>query len=319
LKVEGVGETAPTPNRGIGWLPLAGAVATILAVIATVAVTLGIHLDNKIGAVQRDVQGSNTRLQKVEDALKVLGNQQSDQTQKLIHELLATATKTKNSALGAKALEVASELTARLRDEKRSASPEFFRSAIESLSQAKQPALRTVAFAVQQQLAEYRSALTPDPPRSSWAALPARNVAAAMIVIGDGDSHPVTLLGGIMPFKPMPHAVQVFPNAKIIGGYFDVSPVSGDAFIVGAGRAPSSLPYIQDVFIRGGMQKLDGFQWKHVTFIGAHIAYKGGEVKLENVTFVNCTFDLPKDQRGSKVAQYVALSLPSLEIGASRS
>jgi hypothetical protein len=50
-----------------------------------------------------------------------------------------------------------------------------------------------------------------------------------------------------------------------------------------------------------------------------HISYKGGLLKLEGVRFVNCTFDLPPDPRGAKLAQYVALNEPKLEFGSAAS
>src|SRR5207245_10955818 len=37
---------------------------------------------------------------------------------------------------------------------------------------------------------------------------------------------------------------------------------------------------------------LDGEYWKNVTIKNARIVYKGGPIQLENVYFVNCTFDM---------------------------
>jgi len=77
----------------------------------------------------------------------------------LIHDLLATAATTKNLPIAAKAVEVASQLTTQLREDKQPAPPEFFQSVVESLSHTKQPELKDAAFKAQLQLAEYRSSL----------------------------------------------------------------------------------------------------------------------------------------------------------------
>lgn len=116
-------------------------------------------------------------------------------------------------------------------------------------------------------------------------------------------------------FKPMEHAVKIFPGAFISGGAFDVSAVTGDAIERGISEVNHSLPILDGTIIKSGRQTLDGFEWRNVTFVGTHIFYKGGAVKLEGARFVNCTFDLPPDTKGAKLAQYVALTLPTLGLG----
>lgn len=143
------------------WLPIGAPIATLIVV----TVTLGLHLDNKFGTVQKDTQGIKERMGKVEDAIKVLTNQQSEATQKLIHDLLSAATKATDPAIAARALGAASSLTAALREKKQTASPEFFRDAIDIVSQNKQPTVQTAVFDAQRQLAEYRSTLQPLPPQ----------------------------------------------------------------------------------------------------------------------------------------------------------
>jgi hypothetical protein len=111
-----------------------------------IAVTIGIHLDNKIGTVQQDMQGISKRLGKVEDALKVLGNQQSDQTQKLIHDLLSAAQKATDPMLAARAVQASSTLIAGLREEKRPASPDFFQATVLNISALDKPNLKPICF-----------------------------------------------------------------------------------------------------------------------------------------------------------------------------
>jgi hypothetical protein len=117
-------------------------------------------------------------------------------------------------------------------------------------------------------------------------------------------------------FKPSLHAITMFPDGHLTGGVLDMSNISGDAIILGKGIRPHPLPSLQGTVIKGGTQTLDGFDWQHVIFIGMRIKYKGGEVKLDNVVFVNCTFELQKDERGARVADYIALAIPTLNIEA---
>jgi len=43
----------------------------------------------------------------------------------------------------------------------------------------------------------------------------------------------------------------------------------------------------------------DGFQLRNVIFDGVGIEYKGGPIRLENVYFVNCTFDVQQTSKDS--------------------
>jgi hypothetical protein len=66
----------------------------------------------------------------------------------------------------------------------------------------------------------------------------------------------------------------------------------------------------------GAYQILDGIHWKNVTFVGARIKYQGGDIDLENVRFVNCTFDvIPAGSRSQQFIDYAALANEKLRIG----
>ena len=67
---------------------------------------------------------------------------------------------------------------------------------------------------------------------------------------------------------------------------------------------------MQNSLIRGGEQLLDGIHWHNVVFAKTRIRYEGGEVELDNVRFIDCTFDLPAVQRAADLAEYAAV-LPS--------
>jgi hypothetical protein len=53
---------------------------------------------------------------------------------------------------------------------------------------------------------------------------------------------------------------------------------------------------------------LDGFQLKHVVFRNGHIVYHGGSLILEDVYFVNCTFDIPRTQVGRELGNTLLAS-----------
>jgi hypothetical protein len=77
---------------------------------------------------------------------------------------------------------------------------------------------------------------------------------------------------------------------------------------------------IQRLVLVGGVdgvrQTLDGIRWIDDVFVNVQIRYEGGEVMLENVKFVNCTFDIANDPNGAKVTDYAIVGKPpSVVIG----
>jgi hypothetical protein len=64
---------------------------------------------------------------------------------------------------------------------------------------------------------------------------------------------------------------------------------------------------VEGLTIQGASQTLDGIRWKNVTFIGTRLRYEGGEVALQNVSFIRCTFGFSTDERGARLASAVAL------------
>ena len=54
----------------------------------------------------------------------------------------------------------------------------------------------------------------------------------------------------------------------------------------------------------------DGFQLRNVIFDGVGIEYKGGPIRLENVYFVNCTFDVQRTSEGQEFAKATLSHVP---------
>jgi hypothetical protein len=68
---------------------------------------------------------------------------------------------------------------------------------------------------------------------------------------------------------------------------------------------------VEDLTITGASQTLDGIRWHNVTFVGTRLLYAKGPLDLENVHFVNCTFELPPDDQGARLADAIALGQTS--------
>jgi hypothetical protein len=71
------------------------------------------------------------------------------------------------------------------------------------------------------------------------------------------------------------------------------------------------LVAISSLSFRGCGQKLDNGSWKDITFEGAIVTYDGGPVRLENVTFKNCIFEISFPGSPPPPAQKVAEALLS--------
>jgi len=71
---------------------------------------------------------------------------------------------------------------------------------------------------------------------------------------------------------------------------------------------------VENLTFSGATQTLDGLRFKNVTFIGTRLRYEGGQVELQNVRFVHCTFGFTTDARGARLANAVALGHTSLLI-----
>lgn len=86
---------------------------------------------------------------------------------------------------------------------------------------------------------------------------------------------------------------------------------SAEVLVPPATRSIRDNVLVEDLTIAGASQTLDGIRWHNVTFIGTRVLYAKGPLDLENVHFVNCTFELPPDDRGARLADAVALGVTS--------
>ena len=63
------------------------------------------------------------------------------------------------------------------------------------------------------------------------------------------------------------------------------------AIVFNAEQAGTCAAYLRFV---GGEWVLDGNYYANTIFENMHITYRGGPYRLDNATFVNCTFDFPQ-------------------------
>jgi hypothetical protein len=92
-------------------------------------------------------------------------------------------------------------------------------------------------------------------------------------------------------------------------------PSGTDAVRTSSGTLAQNANSISGVTLNDVTQTLDGVEWKDVTFVNSRIRYHGGDLKMENVHFVHCTFEVPVNPRGAQLADYAALESGALKIG----
>lgn len=100
------------------------------------------------------------------------------------------------------------------------------------------------------------------------------------------------------------------------GNYVDASIMPDTSEIL---EPPSTRLFVDNVRVenltfQGAAQTLDGIHWHNVIFIGTRLRFEGGEVDLQNVHFVRCTFGFTTDERGARLANAIALGEPSIVI-----
>jgi len=210
----------------------------------------------------------------------------------------------------------ASSLVEAARLQSNAAAPDFFSTAIQQLDRvaAVRPddgRLVEHARIVRIDLAELRSALA-GPVTASPVAL-AVSTGAHQASPASGSS----ANRRIMFDAPRSIAAnQDVTPASLGGDYVDASlmPDVAEMLEPPATRLFVDNVRVENVTFAGAAQTLDGIHWHNVVFIGTRLRYEGGEVDLQNVRFVRCTFGFSTDDRGARLANAIALGQTSLVI-----
>jgi hypothetical protein len=93
------------------------------------------------------------------------------------------------------------------------------------------------------------------------------------------------------------------------GDYVDATlmPDTSEILLPPASRLFADNVRVENLTFEGASQTLDGVRWHNVTFVNTRLRYEDGELDLQNVHFVRCTFGLPSDPRGARLATAIAL------------
>jgi hypothetical protein len=294
-KFEGMNGTPQAEQKwGVAWLPAGGLIVAILAV----TVTLGIHLDNKIGLTGKDTQALGTKVGKIEDAVKAIGDAQKDATKQLVHDLLTTAKAVSSTQpeLSTRAFRASKSLISAMKQRSDPANPQYFVTAIselDSINAGKSEPLMSHVSAVRLVLADYRSSLEAPPERTL------REVTFDKTVtqVPDRSTIVFRLKSGVemIQIQNIARDKRTFANTEVV---FDT---------------------VNMIAPFGASQTLDGIHWHNIAFVGAHIIYLGGDLDLQNVRFVNCTFEVPSTRaplsRVNQFIDYAALGQSRLTFG----
>jgi len=66
------------------------------------------------------------------------------------------------------------------------------------------------------------------------------------------------------------------------------------------------------LILDGGSLLLDGLYWKRIVFRNTHIVYRGGPVEMQDVYFLNCTFEVRRDAPGQQFARTLLATNPAI-------
>ena len=131
---------------------------------------------------------------------------------------------------------------------------------------------------------------------------------------GSAQAAPAPVKGHISIAAPRGVAANSVLNPGALGGdYLDATKLAARAEILmpPARRSLEDNVAVEKLTIAGALQTLDGIRWTNVTFVGTRVKYAKGPLDMENVRFVNCTFDFPADESGSRLSNAIALGQTS--------
>ncbi|MFZ0884373.1 MAG: hypothetical protein WAN14_13335 [Candidatus Acidiferrales bacterium] len=207
------------------------------------------------------------------------------------------------------------------------ATPDFFEAGIRALNRALQshPENQRLLEHVTQakiELAQLRCAQPVAPAAgeqdpSTGAPQHVADGGIASVPVGPGSKAPdaVAIPGHVVLASPRAVAAQSVLDATSAKGYYidaTLMPETLEIILPPPTRLFVDNVRVEGLTFEGASQTLDGIHWKNVTFIGTRLRYEGGQVSLNNVRFVRCTFGFSTDERGARLASAIALGQTSL-------
>jgi hypothetical protein len=255
-------------------------------------VTFRTHTNDKLGTIEQDSIKTSAAILDIQRSIQNLNKVQPI----LLLQSAVSEARVNNISAANAQIEQADEILVSLKRDRVRVSKTFFESAISAAHQLEPYKGLTNIHGVSQALAEYRSSLNPEPtlPKKVNAALP--NLSKSPIPTGLYDCVP--------PVAFSPGLLMVDGGGS---GLDCRSRRPNEDVFISPSPSIETNPQMMNFIILGGTQSLDFFKWKNMTFVNTHIKYAGHAVVLENVRFVNCTFDVPADTLGMRLTEYAAL------------
>lgn len=226
------------------------------------------------------------------------------------------------------ALDRAASLMEAARAQSRGTTPDFFDVASGSLDRVLQlhpenNRLFEHVTMARVNLAQLRSALSgATGPEANATGPPDHDLASdatgnASIDVGRG-VHPSPATGkSVVIAAPQAIGADHLLNSGVLGGdSIDATlmPETVEILLPPSTRLFVDNVRVENLTLEGASQTLDGIHWKNVTFIGTRLRYESGELDLQNVRFIRCTFGLATDQRGARLANAIARGQSSITI-----
>lgn len=245
----------------------------------------------------------NGRLSNIEGQLSILvAGRRIDE--------VAQYAKIKNLPKIAAAVEAAKASLAVATKKKALATPEYFQVSMAALDSANADNRTDVEIQLQKvriALADYRSALQPKPKVDQD---------LQHIPLGPGIITP-SMVGARAVYRikgnlTLPPGVSLISEGTVLNG--SENPEGTNLLNPKTNSIALNKNEVSGLIIIARNQTLDGIIWKNITFVNTHIIYAGGEVTLENVQFINCTFESPATKQGSQIVEYAALAESSLRV-----
>jgi len=284
------------------WVTRIGSILVILTVLAAIVLyVVRAEVDSRLGPILTDT-GKNTQavidLEKRIAAVSERVDKIPIQLSKALVDQSAQHVSSGKLNEGVKSLILATGLIKSAKQQKLDPGAEYFRDISKQLNSIVHTSTSSeIAEQVHRtftELATYRSAVEPPPDTT-------------------GPRKPINT--SIRTTISMRYNVRILFGATIFPVY-----VHGDVFTSTAPPLLSSNVVISGPAVFIGMvpdasQTLDGIHWiDGVTFINMRIRYNGGETELNNVWFVNCTFEFANNPRGVQLASAIATTKEQIAV-----
>ncbi len=303
----------------------------IFTMLLMVAGIIGVGAMNhyEIGRMYAQLEGADRRMARVETAVHILADSQGEKTRTMVDEALTISQNAAASSaelLGnvkgyldsgdkVRAAEVAynaHELLMTAKENKSPVPPGYFASTIALLNNMPNTTDTDISsrlLSARVALAEYHSALQAGPE------LPNKEVT---LKVRSGESFAAEAMSpGTVYRVDSQLTLPAKMDWQAPGAVVDGSAIASgtDLLSTPGGSLAQNANSVSGLTLSGVTQTLDGVEWKDVTFVNSRVRYHGGDLKLENVHFVHCTFEVPVNTRGAQLADYATLENGALKIG----